>query len=326
MRRLDPVSYLRIHPSAHQSNYLVEGLLRVKVVIYLAKSCQNSGGRITGVWGQENLNTEIKGIIFDIDGCLIYGDRAIPGAVEQIANLRRRGFRMCFFTNGNMDPTERWAEMLTRLGFEVRGSEVLTSLMVAADYVAERFPKSRVLPVGSQTMRSVLVARGIEVVDWADAADAQVVLMGRDPDFSQRKLEMVCSAIWRGARFIVTNLDRSLPFGDGFIPETGPMVKAVEWATRCRPLVVGKPSPVAGRAALRLLTLPAENALVVGDNVQQDVRMGKTLGMKTALVLTGCTPAADVPNLPPQLKPDVVLSDVTHLARWLDTRCGEVTE
>ena len=262
---------------------------------------------------------QIKGVVFDIDGCLIYGDRTIPGAPELVAELRRQGLKLCFFTNGNMDPARHWAETLTLLGFEAREDEVLTSLMVAADCIAERFPAARVLPVGSATMRSVLKAKGVQTLDWNDGRNAEVVLMGRDLEFSQRKLEIVCEAIWRGARFIATNLDRRLPAGEGFIPETGPMVKAVEWATRRRPLVVGKPSRVAGRAALKLLGVPAESALVVGDNLQQDIRMGKALGMHTALVLTGCTSKEDLQSLPERLRPDVILPDVTHLAGWLDT-------
>ena len=261
---------------------------------------------------------QIAGVIFDIDGCLIRGETAIAGAPEVVRELRRRGVRIAYFTNGNMETLDQWIDRLAGLGFDANRHEIITSVVIAAEYVRARFPTATVLPVGTQALAEILSERNLRLVDWDRADEADVVVMGRDPDFDQRRLRIVCRAIWGGARFIATNLDRRLPVEDCFIPETGPMVKAVAWATGKNPLVVGKPSARAGRVALKLLGLPCDRSLVVGDNVCQDVKMGKLSGMQTALVMSGCTGEEDIARIPRRLKPDVILPDVTHLLRWLD--------
>ncbi len=266
------------------------------------------------------MHKQIAGIIFDIDGCLIRGETVIPGAPDTVRKLKGRGIKVAYLTNGNMEATDLWIGRLRRLGFDVENHEIITSVVIAAEYVKSKLPSAKILPVGTEAMIAILRERGLSVLDWDSAGEANVIVMGRDPDFNQKKLEIVCRAIWNGAKFIATNLDRRLPVEDGFIPETGPMVKAVAWATGRNPLVVGKPSRMAGKIALKLLGVPSQQALVVGDNLHQDIKMGKIVGMHTALVLSGCTTENDVIKVSERLRPDVALPEVNHLPAWLDAR------
>ncbi len=41
----------------------------------------------------------IDGFVFDLDGTVYLGEEALPGAVETIAELRRRGSRALFVSN-----------------------------------------------------------------------------------------------------------------------------------------------------------------------------------------------------------------------------------
>jgi len=173
-----------------------------------------------------------------------------------------------------------------------------------------------VLVVGAPPLRAALEARGLSVVD---APPADAVVVGRDVEFTYAKLDAACRAIWGGATFLATNLDRRMPVSDGFVPGTGSIVKAVEWATDHRPLVLGKPSRWAGRAAVASLGVSPRAVVVVGDTLLQDVRMGKLAGTSTVLVLTGSSTREDAERAPVALQPDAVLPDVAHLAEWLGT-------
>ena len=257
---------------------------------------------------------EVRGFVFDIDGCLVRGPRAIPGAPEALATLRARGSGIRFFTNDSAKTQAETAERLTAAGVEATAEEVLTSAVVAAAYVARRFPRGRVLIVGAPPLRVALEARGLSVVD---APPADAVVVGRDVDFTYAKLHAACRAIWDGAAFLATNLDRRMPVAGGFVPGTGSLVKAVAWATASRPLVMGKPSVWAGRAAVASLGVPPREVAVVGDQLLQDIRMGKLAGTSTVLVLTGSSTREDVERAPARLRPDAVLADVGHLTEWL---------
>jgi len=258
----------------------------------------------------------VRGLVFDIDGCLVRGPHAIPGAPEALAALRARGHRMRFFTNDSAKTQAETAERLAVAGIDAAAEEVLSSATVAASYVSSRFQHGRVLVIGAGALRTALEAQGLALVD---APPADAVVVGRDVDFTFAKLNAACRAIWGGAAFLATNLDRRMPVADGFVPGTGSLVKAVAWATASSPRVMGKPSLWAGRAAVASLGLSARDVVVVGDALLQDVRMGKVAGTATVLVLTGSSTSADVERATPRSRPDAVLPDVTYLQGWLET-------
>ena len=68
-----------------------------------------------------------SGYIFDLDGTIYLGERAIPGAPETVRCLREAGCRVTFISNKPLEPRERYAEKLTRLGIPTNPADVLTS-------------------------------------------------------------------------------------------------------------------------------------------------------------------------------------------------------
>lgn len=256
-----------------------------------------------------------RGLVFDIDGCLMKGANPIPGAADAVSELKARGMRVRYFTNDSSKTPAELAARLRQGGVDVEAAEVLTSGLVAAEYAAGKHAGGRVLAVGGAALREALEARGLSLVE---DRSADVVVVGRDLDFNYEKLDAACQAIWAGGIFLATNLDRRVPVEKGFVPGTGAIVSSVAWATDQRPKVMGKPSIWAGRAAIRSLGVPAAEIVFVGDQLQQDVRMGKNVGAAGVLVLTGSSRREDVDRLPARYRPDAVLPDVAALPGWLD--------
>ncbi len=258
------------------------------------------------------------GVIFDIDGTLARGRQVLPGALETLAELRRRKTRFAFFTNDNANPVDYWVERLSAMGFDASPAEIVTSALVAAEVVAELHPEDPILAVGGPGLIEALRAKGLALVPFDDVDRATVVVMGKDPLFDQQRLAVVCRAIWNGAEFFATNYDPKVPTADGFAPATGPMIKAVAYATGLEPVVTGKPSPWSGRMAMRILGGVPEHGIVVGDQLGTDIAMGRNAGMRTVLVLTGTTAVGDLEGAPPDQQPDVVLEGVGDFIPWLD--------
>ncbi|MEA3340552.1 MAG: HAD-IA family hydrolase [Chloroflexota bacterium] len=75
-----------------------------------------------------------------------------------------------------------------------------------------------------------------------------------------------------------------------------------------------KPDPAHLLAALRLLGIEAEHALMVGDH-PMDVRAGWAVGARTVAVLTGYSPAE---HFEPE-QPDLILKQVGELKTYLKT-------
>lgn len=255
-----------------------------------------------------------RGFVFDIDGCLMRGARPLAGAPETLAALRGRGLPIRFFTNDSSKTPAQIAARLEHAGFRAAPSEVITSAVVAAEYAAARFPAGRALALGGPALEEAFAERGFRLVS---AAPAEVAIVGRDLALSYERLHGVCQAIWDGAAFLATNLDRRMPVEGGYVPGTGAIVKAVAWATARSPVVTGKPSVWAGRSALRSLGLAAQDVVVVGDQVQQDVRMGRAVGARAVLVLSGASTQEDAARVAPRFRPTAILRDVGALADWL---------
>ncbi len=262
-----------------------------------------------------------RGLVFDIDGCLMKGATAILGAAEAVAQLKAWGLRVRYVTNDSSKTPAQLAAGLQRAGIDAEVAEVLTSALVAAEYAARTHAGARVLAVGGPALREALEARGLRLVE---DRSAEVVVVGRDLEFTYQKLDAACQAIWAGGIFLATNLDRRVPVERGFVPGTGAMVSAVAWATSRRPKVMGKPSTWAGGAAVRSLGVPASEIVFVGDQLQQDVRMGKSVGAAGVLVLTGSSRRADVDRVAERYRPDAVLPGVAALPGWLQADRSDV--
>jgi HAD superfamily hydrolase (TIGR01450 family) len=255
--------------------------------------------------------------MFDVNGTLVLGGDAIPGAPEALTALSRR-VRVCYFSN---DPrgADALAARLLESGFPVEPGAVLSAIQVAATRVGQRFAGQRVLVIAGAGLRDALAAEGVEVVDQPPAA---AVIVSGARLFTPEALTAACEAIWHhGAKLYASSLDRRVPYGPGrFAPGTGAVARAIAWATGEEPEVLGKPSPLAVEAATGLLGVPPAAAVVVGDSLGEDVALGQRLGARTALVLSGVAARHHVDGLAPHTRPDVVLESVSHgLVEWIDS-------
>ena len=86
---------------------------------------------------------------------------------------------------------------------------------------------------------------------------------------------------------------------------------AVSPETATRTIAVGKPSPIILEVALAAVAVRAAEAVIVGDRLETDIAMGKRLGVRTILVLTGVTRAGD-PRIAADA-PDHVLRSIEEL-------------
>jgi HAD superfamily hydrolase (TIGR01450 family) len=165
--------------------------------------------------------------------------------------------------------------------------------MTAVEVVARDYRGARVLVVGSP---SLVRAAGDAGIDLADER-VDLVLLGRDEQFTYDKLARMANEINRGAMLVATNPDGTHPGSDGrIVPETGALLDAVLSCAAPRTLrVIGKPQPTLFEEALRRLDASPANCVMVGDNPHTDVAGAGRLGIETVLV--GKAPGAHAAEL-----------------------------
>lgn len=269
-------------------------------------------------------------VIFDLDGVVYRGDRAVPGAPELIARLRRAGVLVRFATNNSMLSPDDFVYRLRRLGIAASAGEMVTSTTATIDYLRRHLPEvRRILAVGEDGLCVMLRGAGYEVHAAADvltdepdgaplAGTYDALVAGLDLRFSFRSLAAAQAAILGGARFVATNADARYPTRHGFLPGAGSMAAAIGVAAGVEPIVIGKPQPWMFQAILETTGVAAEEALVVGDNPDADIVAAHRAGIRCALVLTGVADAATADTLAADRRPDLVVDDPRALAVLFD--------
>jgi HAD superfamily hydrolase (TIGR01450 family) len=226
----------------------------------------------------------LRGFVFDLDGCVWTGDVLVPGADEVLASLREQGRGVAFLTNNSRARAATLQTKLNRLGVAAALSEVLTPLEILGEVIATRWGPSPVLAIGGEELEAALVDAGHRLVPVDRARDAAVVVVGNDFAFSYERLTAAARAIAAGAQFLTPNLDPRLPVEHGeFLPGCGAVVEAVATAAGVRPIVIGKPEPPLFELALARMGVAAEDAGMVGDSVDSDVRGARRVGMTAIL-------------------------------------------
>lgn len=265
------------------------------------------------------------GFLLDVDGCLMLGQegggsggKPLPGATEFVRRLKAQGKKVLCFTNSTGRTPAEYAGALRDVGFDIADEEFITPAVVAAEYIHRRHGDARVLVIGGRGVSDSLERMDIPMVPLEQAREANVVLVGRDLDFSYRKLEAACQAVWNGAALLVTSNARWLPVQGGKAPGTGVFAAGIAYATGVEPVVVGKPSPLALEIAGQIMGLSPRDLVVVGDDLELETSMGRAGGAFTVLVLSGATRGEDIEALPQDLRPHLVVPHVGHLMQLLE--------
>ncbi|MFB0535176.1 MAG: HAD-IIA family hydrolase [Anaerolineae bacterium] len=250
----------------------------------------------------------IENLIIDMDGVLYRGHEAIPGLREFFALLRARSIGFILATNNSTRTAQQYVDKLAQMGVEVALSEILTSSQATAMYLETLAPPgTKVYVIGEEGLETAVRERGYII----SGDGAEFVVVGMDRRLSYEKLKVATLLIRRGARFIGSNPDKTLPTEEGLIPGAGAMLAALEASTGIAPTIVGKPERTIFELALVKLGGSKEDTAIVGDRLETDVLGGYNAGLMTILVLSGAATRQDVDSAP--VKPDLVFEDVRHL-------------
>jgi HAD superfamily hydrolase (TIGR01450 family) len=228
-------------------------------------------------------------VLLDLDGTLVRGGTAVEGAVPLVRAL---GARCAVVSNNSVDSADTVSAALARLGIDVPPRRVVLAGEAALDAIAGWRPGARVKMLGGDG--SLAASRGLV----AAAADADFVLLTRDPAVDLAAIAAAADAVRAGAKLVVANPDLWHP-GPGArrVTETGAVLAALLACAGDVPYtVVGKPEPALFARALAALDARADRALVGGDNPATDGRGAQMLGIACAIV--GAHPEAAWPDLP----------------------------
>lgn len=137
--------------------------------------------------------------------------------------------------------------------------------------------------------------REIEPSDFTSIASGEaldpevgVVLAGLDFHINYLKLSLAFAYLQRGAKFLATNVDSTLPNAHALFPGAGTIAAPLTLMTGKEPIRCGKPSQAMMDAIEGKFAFDRKRACMVGDRLNTDICFGNEGGLGgTLAVLTG---------------------------------------
>lgn len=256
--------------------------------------------------------SEIDGVLLDIDGVLVISWEPLPGAIGTIEWLRVNDVPFRLITNTTTKTRADLARTLRDAGFDVRDEEVVTAVVATAEYLRTHHPGARCFLLSDGDARGDL--EGIELVDVEDAD--VIVLGGANDDFTYATMNRIFRRLMDDAALVGMHRNLYWKTGAGLELDGGAYIAGLEEATGRRAAICGKPTEPFFDAALTMLGVPRQRAVMVGDDIENDVHGAQALGIRGGLVKTGKFLPRDLEKDP---APDHVLESIADLPRLLTT-------
>jgi len=99
---------------------------------------------------------EIHSWLMDMDGVLVYEERAIPGADQFISRLRERELRFLVLTNNSIYTPRDLAARLRTSGLDVPEESIWTSALATARFLDDQRPGGSAFVIGESGLTTAL--------------------------------------------------------------------------------------------------------------------------------------------------------------------------
>lgn len=253
-------------------------------------------------------------ILFDLDGVFYQVDKPVAGAVEVARWVSENAIPHLFLTNTSSKPRSALIEKLGRFGIAIAEAHILTPPVATVRWLRKYLAGEKIALFVADKTR--VEFSGIEIAQTGEDAAAVVVGdLGSGWDFAilNRAFRMLMAE--PKPRLIALGMTRYWQADDGLRLDVAPFVMALAYAAEVEPLVLGKPARSFYQAGIDILAEPADQIVMVGDDIRADIQGAQQVGLKAVLVRTGKFRQGD---LELGIKADAVLDSVADFPGWYE--------
>jgi HAD superfamily hydrolase (TIGR01458 family) len=195
---------------------------------------------------------------------------------------------------------------LQRMGLFISDEELLTPAMMARAFLQKH------------QLSPFLVVHPELLEDFAGLASGhpEAVIIGDAGDcFTYERLNRAYRKIAEGAFLLALAMNRNFKDADGGLSlDAGPFVAALEYASKRKAILLGKPSAEFYQLAVACLGANGD-VVMVGDDAEADVSGAVSAGLRGVLVRTGKYREGDESALPSA--PDCIAGSLNEAVDWI---------
>lgn len=221
-------------------------------------------------------------LLIDFDGVIRIEGKPAPDAKDFLRKVSELGIPAHFISNSTLRNADSLSKFLQEHTLDF-GIPAMTAADATLNYIREHYRRAAVYCIDSirQTFDDLLDYENPEVVVIGDLEDA----------WSYEVLNEMFRFAMDGADLVAMQQNRYWkPEGKSLSLDAGPFVKAIEYATGKEARLIGKPSELYFRSALSALGQPdAERFIMIGDDLESDVKAAQAIGGAGILIFTGKT-------------------------------------
>jgi Predicted sugar phosphatases of the HAD superfamily len=254
-------------------------------------------------------------IISDVDGVIVREGEPIWENIFAIRKLKEEGKKIILVTNNSGFSRVLLSRQLNYLGLEITPNDIITSGLSAAIYMKRNTKAKSVYVIGEEGLVEEMKNFNFRVLSTEEVEEnnPDAVVLGLDRLVTYDKLSTGMRCVARGSMFIVTNMDRLWPSKDGLKLGAGALASSIIYALKREPdFIAGKPNKWIIQVAMELTGIKdLSKVLVIGDQLETDIKMGNDIGADTVLVLTGISRKEDIEKS--SIKPKIVVENLSLL-------------
>ncbi|KAE8590232.1 hypothetical protein XENTR_v10017986 [Xenopus tropicalis] len=244
---------------------------------------------------------DVSGVLYDSGGS--GGGSAIQGSVDAVNRIRQAGLKLRFCTNESQATRSHFAQKLQRFGFSISKEEV-----TAPGPAATRLMKE-------QGLRPHLLVHDdlLPEFESIETSDPNCVLIGDAAEnFSYQNVNRAFQVLINLQKPVLISLGKGRYYKetDGLKLDVGAYMKALEYACDIKAEVVGKPSPNFFLSALEEMGAKPEEAVMIGDDIVNDIGGAQSCGIRAVLVRTGKYRPSDEKH--PEVTADGYVDNLAH--------------
>jgi len=221
-------------------------------------------------------------LLIDLDGVLRIGNSPAKYISEFLSFIKANNINACVLSNSSLYSSKTIYDFFSNHSIKI-DIPILTTVDFAVKYVEERF--NSIAVYASDEVKNLL---NIKI----EYEKPEAVLIG---DIGQAWnydiLQQIFEYLMNGAKLIAMHKNRFW-----YKPETGiqldagPFVHSLEYAASVKATLLGKPSELYFNSALKLLGEKKNTEFIMlGDDLESDIKGAKALNAKTILIYTGKT-------------------------------------
>lgn len=233
----------------------------------------------------------MKTLIFDLDGTMYRGNEIIESAHQFLDYCILNKIPFLFMTNNSMRTTEENVQHMLKMGYtNISPDMFYNSAMAACQYVKHNYSQKKAFYIGKEGMRQALIHEGFVITD----KDPDFVFVGLDKEGTYETYSKALSFLLNGAKLIGTNSDRILAKPNGFEVGNGSVVHMFEYATQQESPKIAKPYRPILDLCLDYFHLKENEVILIGDNLETDIKLGFENNIDTIFVQTGVHKKEDI--------------------------------